>query len=246
MRSSKKHISYYRWEEERTLAYNRNAGVEKAHGEYIVWLDDDDAFMPNYLEEMIPTLDALPPEYGALGCGRDVIYPEGIVYQPPPKGEFYCSIDDGFLIRKSVFQKVRCDESLSTDEDADFGLHFLKQYELGRLDKMLLLKYGHAIINKTSYSRPTEWRLNGLTTFLKKDLAEFKKNKREYEYICRMAGRTYCMGGWHKFGIPLLWNTLKTRKTIRNILNFFAAITYTFPLYYFIETKISRLIRINL
>jgi len=238
-------IKYIRNKKRMSLAYSRNEGVRQAKGEYIVWLDDDDELDINFLKETVPALDNNNNITGAVGVGRQVIYPEGITYQVPPKHPvFYHSIDDGFLIRQSVFDKIQNDESLPTDEDADFGLQFFKHFQLVVIDKPLMKKYGHPINNVFSYSHPNKWRLEGLEKFLAKDLWEFKRYPKEYEYMCRWAGRTFCMGKWYHKGLPLLQEALNTKKSIRNLLNYIMALLRIYPFYYYCEAKLSRYLRI--
>jgi glycosyltransferase involved in cell wall biosynthesis len=47
-------------QENRGLAATRNAGIERARGRYVSFLDDDDLFLPGYLEAMGRALDETP------------------------------------------------------------------------------------------------------------------------------------------------------------------------------------------
>lgn len=158
------------------LACNRNFGISKAKGEYVVSLDDDNEFHSNFLEKTVKFLDK-HPEFDAVGVGKNVIYPEGKVYQ---LSKLPCSINDGFLIRKKVFEKIKFDEELQANEDADFGIQFFKAgFKMGLINEPLFTAYGSAIINKTSYSDYSDWHLDGLAKF-------WLKNHDYKEYIGRM------------------------------------------------------------
>lgn len=48
--------------ENRQVSYARNRGSEAAHGDWIVYLDSDDALLPGYLERMATTIEKVYPE----------------------------------------------------------------------------------------------------------------------------------------------------------------------------------------
>ncbi len=205
-------VFYYRMPEPNNLAMARNKGAEVAQSEYIVFLDDDNEFYPNYLEETIGFLDKYP-EYDAVGTGKDVVYPEGKVYQSPPRGDYF-SMNDGFLIRPQAFFDIKCDENLMANEDADFGLRFLKKYKVGRIDKPLMKSYASAIFNKTSYSDYSDFHLEGLVRFWLKNQNEFDEiNKRYYQ---KMIGRYFLLAaGRPKWFKPLYWLEEKIKRYYR-------------------------------
>ena len=202
-------IYYYRMSEPNNLAMARNKGAELAQTEYIVFLDDDNEFYPDYLEETIKFLDE-HPEYEAVGVGKDIIYPEGKIYQSPPQGNYF-SMNDGFLIKR---MDIKCDENLTANEDADFGLRFLKKYKVGRIDKPLMKVYGSAIFNKTSYSDYSDSHLVGLIKFWLKNKNEFdEENKRYYQ---KMIGRYFLLAaGRPKWFKLMYWLEEKLKRYIK-------------------------------
>lgn len=48
----------------------RNAGIRAAKGEFVAFLDDDDFFMPNKLEEQVAVLKELDVSYGAVSSRK--------------------------------------------------------------------------------------------------------------------------------------------------------------------------------
>ena len=205
-------IYYYRMPEPNNLTMARNKGVELAQSEYIVFLDDDNEFYSNYLEETIEFLDK-HSEYDAVGIGKDVILPEGKVYQSPPEGDYF-SMNDGFLMKRKAFLDVKCDEILMANEDADFGLRFLKKYKVGRIDKPLMKVYASAIFNRTSYSDYSDSHLEGLMRFWLKNQNEFDEiNKRYYQ---KMVGRYFLLAaGRPKWFKPMYWLEEKIKRYLR-------------------------------
>jgi glycosyltransferase involved in cell wall biosynthesis len=69
---------------------NRNLTLEKAKGEYIIWIDGDDIFYPHGLEFMVKMLDAFPTS--AMACTRpywpNMVYPVELSPQESLKYEF--------------------------------------------------------------------------------------------------------------------------------------------------------------
>lgn len=167
---------YHRNMVRRGLAHNRNLGANMALGDYVISLDDDNKFHPRLIEKAVAVLDA-NPDIDGVGVGKNVVYPEGATYQLQ---KLPCSINDGFLIRKSVFDKIRFDESLHANEDADFGIQFFRAgFKMAMIDEPLMTVYGSPIINTTSYSDYTDYHLDGLAKF-------WLKNHEYKEYLGRM------------------------------------------------------------
>jgi glycosyltransferase involved in cell wall biosynthesis len=55
----------------------RNAGIAQAHGKFIAFLDADDEWLPNYLQESVSQLEGLGPEVASLTSGY-IEYPSGV------------------------------------------------------------------------------------------------------------------------------------------------------------------------
>lgn len=189
-------IKYFKNKQRKGLAWNKNFGISKAKGEYIVFLDDDNEFHPDFLEETVNNIAAIDQ---AICVRKTIIYPEGKVSHFP---KFPCSINDGFLIRKEVFEKIKFDSELQANEDADFGLEFFKYFSMTKLDKTLMTVYGSPIFNTTSYSDYTNYHLDGLAKFWLKH-HDYKK------YIGRMFLLSAESPRWFKY---LYWLEEKLKR----------------------------------
>ena len=60
------------WQENAGVSMARNNAAALAHGEYLCFLDADDWWAPNYLEEMSKLIDACP-EAGVYGTGYTIV-----------------------------------------------------------------------------------------------------------------------------------------------------------------------------
>jgi len=114
----------------------RNFGVKHAKGNFIAFLDDDDLFMPNKIEQQLAVL----LNYSDVGCvhspavvidnyGNDTGVVIGSSKEKASKRSGYvfwnalgtwCVKSPTPLLRKKVFEKVQFDETLVVGEDLDF------------------------------------------------------------------------------------------------------------------------------
>lgn len=233
------HVYYHKNKKRMGLAYNRNLGADLATGEYIVSLDDDNELHPDFLSRTVAYLEK-HLDVAAVGVGKQIIYPEGAVYQAPPT-RAPCSINDGWLMRKRAFKTIRCDEGLYANEDMDLGLRFTKQFKVGAINELLMVAYGSAIINRSSYSDTSMRHLDGLKKFFEKNKQELKKYPKEFSYQARLLGRYYYLGGRRREAqqyLSLAWNE---DKTLRNFFYLATAQLNIFKQFYITEQKLKRL-----
>lgn len=181
--------------EHRGLAYSRNIGASSAETEYIVHLDDDNELLPGFLEQAVAYLDSHPEE-AAVAVGKVITYPEGDVYQPPVTEG---SMNDGFLMRREAFLDIQCDETLTANEDADFGIRFREKYKIGAIHKPLFHAYASPIFNTTSYSDYSNYHLEGLVRFWLKH-----KDDQDAPYFKKYIGRMFLLASgqmrWFRWG----------------------------------------------
>ena len=121
----------------------RNAGINMAQGEYVMFLDADDALLPYALENMVDSVsgeDVVIGGYGVLTCGvpsKEVKPVRSFSY----KGEEYqrfcaenitrnCELLDApwaKLFRTKAIRKIRFNESLNYAEDKLFVFEVLSK-----------------------------------------------------------------------------------------------------------------------
>ena len=119
-------VKYFRYEEKLTLGKKRNITNDKAKGDIIVYMDDDDYYPPDRVSHAVDTLRKNPK---ALCAGSSImyIYFKHIdkMYQFGPYGPNHATAAT-FAFRKELLLKTRFDESAAVAEEKKF----LKEYTI--------------------------------------------------------------------------------------------------------------------
>lgn len=197
----------------------KNAGIKQAQGRYVVVLDDDNEFLPTFLEESVYMLSQTTPAVGACKVGRIIRQADYTDYAPPITHTGFDTIDWGVLMKREVFNMLQYDPEITGDEDADFGIQFAKHFKFTYIDKPLQIAYGDT--EADSNCRPSPRRLRGLQRFLKKNWADYQQHPDELRYILRLAGRNFYKGGYRLKGIWYFWQSFMARKNFKTFLHFF-------------------------
>lgn len=215
-------VRYFKpWEKNRGGSAARNYGLTQAKGEYIVFIDDDNELHAGFVEKTLAVIQQYDVE--AVTTGRVVNYGDRVVNAIPTITQFP-AIDWGWLIKKKVFEKIKYDEQIWGDEDADMGIQFVKQdYSYTVTPELLQTAYALPEQDATANTYPTARRLQGLTNFLNKNL-EVYQNPNERRYILRLAGRNYLRAGYYTTAIRYFWQSLMAVKNLKTALHLLFAL----------------------
>lgn len=144
----------YLMQENRGVSAARNRGIRSARGEYIAFLDSDDRWVPEYLENQLGILEVNP--------GIDVLFPDALLFGDSPEAgrratelspsdaevtfeslvTQRCSVRNfitarrEFLLRTGLF-----DESLRSSEDFDLWIRIVKQGGRIEFNRAVLVHY---------------------------------------------------------------------------------------------------------
>lgn len=117
----------------------RNAGITGAKGEYIAFLDADDAWLPGKIEKQVKVMEKRP-ELGLVCSGSYVVDKDDRViteWNMPESGEetFESVYDQNFILCLTVMVRKECldkvglfDGSLFLSQDYDLWLRIIKHY----------------------------------------------------------------------------------------------------------------------
>jgi glycosyltransferase involved in cell wall biosynthesis len=138
----------------------RNAGIRKARGEFIAFLDDDDYWEPQKLDRQVRLLSSLDPSWGAVSCLMR-IYSHGRLVSsslPYRDGNILLDLLDrrtsmgtgALLIRRTALDDCGYfDESLQRHQDLQLFARLAAKYKI-KLDRTYL----HNRENKDGRNRP--------------------------------------------------------------------------------------------
>lgn len=133
----------------------RNHGLTKARGEYIAFLDADDTWHPEFLSEMLSTIEK-HPNTGIAYCGWQNIGLPGGQGEPhiPPNYETDNKLEvllrdcpwpiHGALIKAGLIHQAKgFDENLSSCMDFDLWLRIATATDLVRIPRVLAYYHHH-------------------------------------------------------------------------------------------------------
>ena len=172
------------------VAHARNMGIQAARGRYISFLDDDDEYLPSFLQLTHTSLKDSPDEIGISWCGvrfvDDPITPEASsASRPRTFGEHnnrqslvadFLTIGTGFgvTIKSDCLKKVGpFNDALKVSSDSDMFIRILvKGFTPMALPGVHVVRYNHHGARLQSFDtiqeriRTWEWFLSRYADFL--------------------------------------------------------------------------------
>lgn len=136
-----------------------NTGIKVSRGRFILFLDDDDEYLPFFLEKMYSRFSEADPKIGFIWAGISRIMDseagEKVMYSKVWPSKFktresgLCaatSIGNGFgvCVRKECIDFIGLyDESLMIGEDTDFLFRLVKQFDFETIPEILVKIHQH-------------------------------------------------------------------------------------------------------
>ena len=149
-----KGVRYYR-QENRGAPTARNAGVERAEGELIAFLDSDDAWEPNKISAQVRRMGESFPDVALIYTGMRKVDQNGALlgYKTPSKrGAIYLDLlrdnvvgsTSTALVKASVVREVGgFDTALRSRQDLDLWLRIAKKYSIDYVADPLVIYSVH-------------------------------------------------------------------------------------------------------
>lgn len=150
LKNYKSHVKIIRLESNQGVSSARNKGIIESKGDYIAFLDSDDIFLPEKIEYQI---NFMKENNYKISHTNEFWYRKDRWVNQVKTSQRYggkildkildkCRVSPSSLIvKKEVFEKTGLfDSSLKVCEDYDISLRFGLFYEIGYLDKKLIIK----------------------------------------------------------------------------------------------------------
>lgn len=214
----------------------RNTGILKSKGEYIAFLDDDDEWMENKLEDQINLINQLDKSYAAVYSGYliedDDKWEE---YYGDLEGEIFNEVllnkakictGSNLLIKKEVIEEVGLwDEELFRQQDLEFLLRVLVKYKLGFKRKLGAKIYGHNTPNPEKAFQEREKFLKKISNLIA-NLNEADRNsfysdhyRRQALFQMKMGNIRNASSSWHQGTKYKMFSGRKDAKLIITMIN---------------------------
>lgn len=221
-----KRIIYIRREDNGGAAAARNTGIRYAKGKYISLLDDDDEYLPEFLEKMNQKFESSPQGVGFGWCGvrwvsdtsdgEKEMRREGI-WQPKFENREHAYLsflrsrrvgtNYGLTIRKSCFGVVGFfDESMKKAEDTDFLIRMVRQFDFCVVPSVLVKVHRHAGPRLTTYDAKMA---NSYERIIEKNNEALLKHPRLSAVLHYKTGWLYYHAGNKKHGRQFMLRAIR-------------------------------------
>ena len=142
-------VKYYAYERKMLLGEKRNLLNEKASGDIIIYMDDDDYYPPERISHAVETL-LKNPEAMCAGSSIMYIYFKSLdkIYKFGPYGLKH-STAATFAFRRSLLKTSKYDNSLALAEEKSFLNNFSVPFvQLDPFKSILVFAHDHNSVNK--------------------------------------------------------------------------------------------------
>ena len=130
----------------------RNTGIRASNGEYIAFLDDDDEYFKDNIQNHIARFRQVSDDYVLTYCGMELYAPNKAVQtiMPPVEGDvlfdFLCGkirIGSSLIVvkRKAIDEISGFDETFRRHQDWEFIVRLLEHHRIAKVNSVGVKKY---------------------------------------------------------------------------------------------------------
>lgn len=186
-------IKYVKHETNKNGSAARNTGFRNSSGEYIMFLDDDDEFLPKKIEKQLECMESRSIEWGACYTryvrkkGEKIVMTcyenrEGDLLKEELKRNLFVHAGSNLMIRRKVFEELNgFDESFLRNQDIEFLVRLLKRYKIAYVDTMGLVVNVHERNSKQSFEDLTIQYIEKFKGFI--DELDDRNQKEVYDML---------------------------------------------------------------
>lgn len=128
----------------------RNAGIRKAKGEFVSFLDDDDVITPDKIELQVNVFGKLDDSWGAVTCLKKIYkdgelvkatipYKDGFIFEDIVSFMTNVTTGTALIRRKALDEAGYWDESLKRNQDIQLFSFLSNKYKIRLVRRYLLL-----------------------------------------------------------------------------------------------------------
>ena len=211
-----KNVTYVPHEKVMGACAARNSGLARAKGEFIGFLDDDDEWLPNKIEEQIKAFDS--KDVALVYCGsltvfdstgkqeeRKCIFTRENVYEKLMYENFIGSTSFPLLRTEVLRQIGGFDVEMLSSQDYDVWLRIAKNHAVNYVKEPLVLYHWH---EGDQITKNPAKKIAGLERILSKNMDYIKKHKDVYWLSCMSLIVWYVRAGDRKKAFSIWLKTI--------------------------------------
>jgi glycosyltransferase involved in cell wall biosynthesis len=229
----------------------QNLGIEAAGGRYIAFNDDDDEYLPNFLETMVSVFDKADPLVGFCSCSFYVKDERNnLSLVTPTLDPFWCSpVGNGYILRRECFfgKGVRFDESHKIN-DLELRLRLNEAGYRGIIVKKPLRIYYLAPTRNASNSTSNHVKIaKEFDGFFEKREETYRNyGREEYAWVC-LYGAVFHLRAGNARGLQLVLKSILAKPSIKGVLYFCFGLPgkRVFNAFFIIREEVMRYIRVH-
>lgn len=178
--SEEHRVKYIRHEYNKNGSAARNTGFRNSCGKYIAFLDDDDYFYPQKIENQVSRLEELPEEYGVCYSRYETRYKgklkltykgheEGYMLLYALMRNLFIAAGSNLLVKREVIEEIKgFDESFKRNQDLEFLVRILQKYKLAYDNHLGLVVNAATTPRKLNFLEVTEQFRRNFEPFISK------------------------------------------------------------------------------
>lgn len=217
-------IKYIRHTENRRQSASLNTGIDAAMGEYIAFLDDDDEWMPDKLEQQVAEMESCGSEvglvYGWLDQVDDTTRKVQPKYRKTMSGDLSTELmalsipapTITLMVRAHVARKVGgFDESLGAYNDLDFLVKVSQQCDIAAVARVVAVQHvghGHGRMNVDSKVVLVE-KVNYIRQHMRRYSSQLSRSPASKARVLLHLARNEVLAGNSRAGLTTLCNAVK-------------------------------------